>query len=71
MISLIMSKKMDIMLLWNDAGALHNPRHPSIGIYSVGACERSLPLVFRMDGDLMVSRIGIKETEVGMLHQLL
>ena len=65
-----MSEKMDIMHLWNDAGASHNPKeHSSVGICSIGACERGLALIFGMDGYLMVTKITIKETEVGVLCQ--
>ena len=68
-ISSIMSEKMDIMHLWNDAGASHNPKeHSSVGICSIGACERGLALIFGMDGYLMVTKITIRKAEVGVLR---
>ena len=46
-------------------------RHPTIGVRSIRAFERGLTLVIRMDGDLMITGITIKETEEGMICKLL
>ena len=38
-----------------------------IGVCSIRACERGLTLVIRVDGDLVINGIPIKETEEGMV----
>ena len=38
-----------------------------IGVRSIRACERGLTLVIRVDGDLVITGIPIKETEEGMV----
>jgi hypothetical protein len=43
--------------------------HPPIGEHAVRAGEGSLILVIRMDRDLMITRIAIEVTEIGMLGQ--
>jgi len=43
--------------------------HPPIGERAVRAGEGSLILVIRMDRDLMITRIAIEVTEIGMLGQ--
>ena len=63
-----MSEKMDIMHLWNEVGALHSPNDIRRQAY-VGACERGLALIIGMNEYLMVTRITIKKTEVGVLRQ--
>jgi hypothetical protein len=39
-----------------------------ISIGSIRACEGGLALIIRMDGDLMISGIPIKETKEGVIH---
>ena len=71
MISSIISEIIDIMHLWNEAGALHNPKDILwISISSIGTSKSSFALVIRMDLDLMIARIPIKETKERMLCKL-
>jgi hypothetical protein len=44
-------------------------RHPAICIGSVWASKCGLALIIRVDGDLVITRIPIKETEERMLGQ--
>ena len=44
-------------------------QHSSVGICSIGAYECGLALIYGTDGYLMITRITIKETEVGVLRQ--